>query len=522
MFTPLAILVMGEGADLGPGLGPTLSPRTPSKISSLRYVTLDLIRKRSEHNDGMVSTLEELALHQEDLEAVGPVLGRTCGRTLRILLLQNNVISALSVREMRSFVSLRYLNLALNNLTRVPGEALVRCEALEKLDITLNFVDVGADGIRSSIDGLVGLGQLQELHLAGNPCMQRWEGCRPFVVARLPLLRVLDGREVARSERIVAEQRLPGLEAELKDIEEVEEVGGDILSPDSLDPSKEKLTGHAPEVRAEISRDTAQQRAAREEQDRANAPHKRGEKEMEEEHMTVLEREKARAEKLAAAGGGGNVVKQCNEGRLAFSFDEESEPNCVLLNVSVQRFLSSTLIDVDVHPRYISVVVRNKVLRLVLPAQVRAEESTARRSQTTGRLLVTMPKVHPSGGMVSICAARRLREEAKMTLVGERGEEKDKRRTLLGTREGASCNKSTAECMLEASNHWLKTSLRADTIAEGEDKETRLIPINYRRPVSVAITTPETNARRASAVPQGISSTVNFDGIESEDPPMMY
>ena len=76
--------------------------------------------------------------------------------------------------------------------------------------------------------------------------------------------------------------------------------------------------------------------------------------------------------------------------------------------------------------------------------------------------------------------------------------------------------------MLEASNHWLKTSLRADTIAEGEDKETGLIPINYRRPVSVAITTPETNARRASAAPQGISSTVNFDGIESEDPPMMY
>ena len=41
-----------------------------------RYITLDLIRKRSEHNECLVSTLEEIALHQEELEAVGPILGR--------------------------------------------------------------------------------------------------------------------------------------------------------------------------------------------------------------------------------------------------------------------------------------------------------------------------------------------------------------------------------------------------------------------------------------------------------------
>jgi hypothetical protein len=78
-----------------------------------RTITLELLRKRSEHNEGMVSTMEEIALHQEELESIGTTIGRTCGKTLQILLLQNNVISSLSLSEMKYFKTLRYLNLAL-------------------------------------------------------------------------------------------------------------------------------------------------------------------------------------------------------------------------------------------------------------------------------------------------------------------------------------------------------------------------------------------------------------------------
>ena len=39
-----------------------------------------------------------------------------CGKTLRILLLQNNVISKLQHLEMKYFKVLEYLNLALNNI----------------------------------------------------------------------------------------------------------------------------------------------------------------------------------------------------------------------------------------------------------------------------------------------------------------------------------------------------------------------------------------------------------------------
>jgi hypothetical protein len=84
-----------------------------SEERNKRTITLELLRKRSEHNEGMVSTMEEIALHQEELESIGTTIGRTCGKTLQILLLQNNVISNLSLSEMKYFKVLRYLNLAL-------------------------------------------------------------------------------------------------------------------------------------------------------------------------------------------------------------------------------------------------------------------------------------------------------------------------------------------------------------------------------------------------------------------------
>lgn len=33
-------------------------------------ITRALIRKRSEHNEGIISTLEELTMHQEELESM--------------------------------------------------------------------------------------------------------------------------------------------------------------------------------------------------------------------------------------------------------------------------------------------------------------------------------------------------------------------------------------------------------------------------------------------------------------------
>ena len=102
----------------------------------LKHITRALIRKRSEHNEGIISTLEEISLHQEELCAISEVLGTTC-RKLKILYLQNNCID--KMQHLHHMKDLEYLNLALNNIERVEG--LEKCEFLSKLDLTVNFVD---------------------------------------------------------------------------------------------------------------------------------------------------------------------------------------------------------------------------------------------------------------------------------------------------------------------------------------------------------------------------------------------
>jgi protein TilB len=67
----------------------------------------------------------------------------------------------------------------------------------------------------------------------------------------------------------------------------------------------------------------------------------------------------------------------------------------VLLDVSVPKHLDSSLIDVDVHPNYVSVVIKGKVLRLTLPAEVDSSHASAQRSKITGHLVLSMPKVNP-------------------------------------------------------------------------------------------------------------------------------
>lgn len=73
---------------------------------------------------------------------------------------------------------------------------------MQKLDLTVNFV---RDLL--SVESLKVNSHLRELYLTGNPCTD-YEGYREFVVASLPQLKTLDGKDVTKSERIVANQRL--------------------------------------------------------------------------------------------------------------------------------------------------------------------------------------------------------------------------------------------------------------------------------------------------------------------------
>ncbi|CAG0887774.1 unnamed protein product [Darwinula stevensoni] len=97
-------------------------------------ITLDLVRRRAEHNDGEIGTLEELSLHQQDIERLEN-LNKWC-RNLRILYLHANLIPR--IENVKQLKRLEYLNLAMNNVQRI--ENLEGCENLRKLDLTLNFI----------------------------------------------------------------------------------------------------------------------------------------------------------------------------------------------------------------------------------------------------------------------------------------------------------------------------------------------------------------------------------------------
>ena len=88
-------------------------------------INVELVRRRSEHNEGELSTLEEISLHQFDIEKIEN-LDKYC-RKLKILYLQNNVIPRME--NLSRLKDLEYLNLALNNVTKI--ENIEGCESLK-------------------------------------------------------------------------------------------------------------------------------------------------------------------------------------------------------------------------------------------------------------------------------------------------------------------------------------------------------------------------------------------------------
>ncbi|CAM9558077.1 unnamed protein product, partial [Ectocarpus sp. 6 AP-2014] len=284
-------------------------------------ITIDLIRRRAEHNEGLIHTLEELSLHQEELESIDDTLGCNC-RRLKILYLQNNIIG--KMQNLHHMKELEYLNLALNNISKVEG--LQSCEFLNKLDLTVNFVDM--DELENSVSAMERNRHLKDLYMMGNPC-QSWAGFEAYTIARLPQLERLDGKEITRTDRIKAQQRLPALrkeipllaqevrqrklaEKEAARLESQEKHNGNSISDNvhsrgggvdaddhPIAPAKsdgatdqpghdarssgtdkscdgkgeeEELTKHTPEARTAIYREMAEQKREKEERQKENLP----------------------------------------------------------------------------------------------------------------------------------------------------------------------------------------------------------------------------------------------------------
>ncbi|CAH1644818.1 unnamed protein product [Spodoptera littoralis] len=338
-------------------------------------ISVEMVRRKAEHHDCLLAPLEEIALHQENIEKI-EYLQDWCPK-LKILLMQSNLIA--KIENLNKLKNLVYLNLALNNIEVI--ENLERCESLEKLDLTLNFI-----GEIISVESLTGNYNLTNLYLTGNPCTD-YENYRDFVIGTLPQLNLLDGCEIDRSDRIKALQNLPIIRSDIlfeqenyrhqrrKQKSRLEQDIQDKWENEykDMDPEKrnEKFWAekceHAPEVRYEIEKMRQLKRKSYE-------PEKK--------------QEDKRVYKFFAPDGRPYNI---NQAKIDFVFTDD-DPEKYVLDLAVYKHMDTNLVDVDVQPNYVRVMIKNKIFQLHLPAEVDTTNSTAHRSQITGHLLVTMPK----------------------------------------------------------------------------------------------------------------------------------
>ncbi|KAL2916933.1 hypothetical protein HK105_203365 [Polyrhizophydium stewartii] len=431
-----------------------------------------LLRKRAEHNDGDLSTLREVTLHQFDIERIEN-LDKYC-RNLEILYLQCNQISR--IENLGKLKRLQYLQLSLNNITTI--ENLEGCESLEKLDLTVNFV-----GDPLCVESLKGNIHLRELFLVGNPCTDV-PGYREFVITTLPQLRLLDSKEIEKSERILAAQEYPAIrEALLKrraekltakdaisaasstseaaaspteesehylsrnakatpkastedNTQESKQIDSPAQAPEPVDapgtlansappePASDDLerrrldfqnkpVPHTPEARLAAARDLA---ALRE-----SAP-KNG--------ADFADPTKRKKERILFAPDG--RVLQKNEGKYLFKW--HSTPSTLVLTVEISKFLDTSLIDVDVHPTWIRVTIKAKILQLVMEEEVQTTNVACERSKLTGQLAVTMVKASVVGDVHEIRSRERLLAEQQAAKAAEAAEANAKAARPRGAR----------------------------------------------------------------------------------------
>mmetsp|Transcript_89451 Transcript_89451/g.186887 ORF Transcript_89451/g.186887 Transcript_89451/m.186887 type:complete len:428 (+) Transcript_89451:399-1682(+) len=326
-------------------------------------LTEELIRKRAEHNEGVLADLEEVALHQQELEKIENV--EACCRHIKILLLQNNIIP--KMEGLNKLKELEYLNLALNNISKIEG--ITGCESLKKLDLTVNFV--GVEELEESVHNMKGNIMLEDLYLTGNPC-EDWPGCRAYLVAHLPQLKQLDGKLILPAERIKARQNLPTLQQDLQRAIEA------------------SLAKKAEEAGVPVS-EGAYTKESRNEMYLEMAAQKEEQARNERRRMGTEAKEPRVVPGVYNARGD---LRQCNEGKYDFNFDD-TDPTKLIFELAVPKYLDTSALDVDVNPNYVRVVVKDKVTQLKLPSEVHADASKVQRSRVTGSLKIEMPLTQP-------------------------------------------------------------------------------------------------------------------------------
>ena len=261
--------------------------------------------------------------------------------------------------------------------------------------------------------------QLKELYIIGNPAMD-WDGAADFIVASIPSLITLDGEKITKGRRIQATQRLESLTKELRSRARVvrEKKKHECVVED--EDEDEDMCRHTPQARLKMYREVTKEKEEKEKREESMRPRVRDD---DKEHAEALSKEKSYLEDTKS-----DDVRQCNQGGFAFSFDEDE--NNIYFEVSIPKNLSTALIDANVFPTYISVVIKQKILRIKTPAEVNSDASVAQRSRATGSLKIIAPKVH-KGKMIGLGASNEVDYS-----IGRHGDNENKKeKTTTGRRK---------------------------------------------------------------------------------------
>lgn len=374
-------------------------------------ITESLVRKKSEHNELEIFSLEELSLHQENIERIENI-DKWC-KHLKILYLQSNLIP--KIENVSRLKKLEYLNLALNNVELI--ENLEGCESLTKLDLTVNFV-----GELTSVESLKNLVFFKELYLTGNPCSQ-YEGYREYVIATLPHLKSLDGTVIEKSERIkaiqeygvirarIVQQQLEYKKQRAKQIEEAKLEEEREQREKEAEENAKKKPGYDGTWYTDINQEDKEKRLKREVEELEKQHEK--DKEFWETKSVFSPEERIKSHKKIEEQKDRDKLKEeaknppkpprrlfndegrpmnVNEPKIDFRLTEDETGNNYILDYHCFKYLETALIDLDVQPNYVRIKTKGKIFQLALEHEVNPDSSSCQRSQITGYLLVTMPK----------------------------------------------------------------------------------------------------------------------------------
>lgn len=335
-------------------------------------ITEELLRKKAEHNESMLSNLEEIALHQLNIEKI-ELFDKLC-RHIQILLLQNNLIE--KIENLSKLKELKYINLALNNISLIEG--LENCESLEKIDMTCNFID--AENFLESCWNIKKCPSLKEIYLTGNPCTD-FGKFREILIAVADNLQFIDGKEILPSERIVAKQNYN------QNVDEMEVYVKQQKEKISLLSAEEKAKRYTKEYRKKLYEETSKNQPA-------------------EEKKTNPEKSKISSQFLA-----NGEMRQCNEGKYDFTVQEYDDPKLTTFTLKIPKFLDTSLVKVEIYPFFISIRIKDKLTQIKTWNEVRTTPVSLQRSTTTGELMIKLEKID----FDQVLANKMKKEDKKIT-----------------------------------------------------------------------------------------------------------